>query len=258
MAKTTELVTALDEELAIDRFTDGQVNGLQVQGGPDIDRMVAAVSCNQATIDAAVEAGAQALLTHHGLLWGTGPMDLRGPRRVRTKTLLEHDINLLSYHLPLDAHTTLGNNAALADLAGCDAEPAFAVKGTTLGMQGRLPEARPFKDWVTGFEAALRDDCTVDTGPFQVWPFGPDQVETIGFVSGAAPYQVEQAIDAGCDVYVTGEAAESVYHVAKEAGIHFIAGGHYLTERGGVQRLGDWIAKRFGVEVDFADVETRV
>lgn len=253
-----DLVTALDDLLDAAAFPDGQHNGLQVEGKPDVRRVATAVSVSRATIDAAVDWGADALLTHHGLLWSNQGLHVQGVRRDRLRALLAADLNLVTYHLPLDAHPTLGNNAALADAAGCtDAEPAFAYKGPTVGMVGRLPSARPFGDWVRDFEAALRRDCPLETGPFQVWPFGPERVRSIGFVSGAAPYQVQDAIDLGLDAYITGETTEGVYHLAREAGIHFVAGGHYLTERSGVQRLGAWLTERFGVETRFLDVETR-
>lgn len=255
---TRALVAALDELLDSASFADGQHNGLQVEGRPEIRRVATAVSVSRATIDAAVAWGADALLTHHGLLWGNQPLHVQGVRRDRLKAMLDTDLNLVTYHLPLDAHPGLGNNAALADAAGCtEATPAFAYKGPTVGVVGRLDAPRAFGDWVRDFEAALRRDCSVATGPFQVWPFGPDEVRSVGFVSGAAPYQVQDAIDLGLDAYVTGEATEGVYHLAREAGIHFIAGGHYLTERLGVQRLGAWLADRFGVETRFFDAETR-
>jgi dinuclear metal center YbgI/SA1388 family protein len=185
-------------------------------------------------------------------------MHVQGVRRTRLKAMLEADLNLITYHLPLDAHPELGNNAALADAAGCTEQaPGFAYRGPTIGMLGELAEATPFSTWVKDFEANLRHDCHVETGPFQVWPFGPDEIESVGFVSGAAPYQVQDAIDLGLDCYVTGEATEGVYHLAKEAGIHFIGAGHYLSERLGVQRLGEWAAKQFGLDHQFIDVDTR-
>lgn len=249
-----EWVAALDAELNAAAFSDGQHNGLQIEGKSDIQRVATAVSVNQATIDAAVSWGADALLTHHGLLWHNQPLHVQGVRRRRLATMLEAELNLATYHLPLDAHPTLGNNAGLADAAGAACEPAFAYKGPTIGMAGSLPE-QSFATWVRAFEATLKEGAAA-SGPFQVWPFGPDEINSIGFVSGAAPYQVQDAIDMGLDVYVTGEATEGVYHLAKEAGIHFIAAGHYLSERLGVQRLGAWSAQQFGHEHMFIDIET--
>ncbi len=255
--RTSELVAALDHELDAHSFADGQENGLQVEGRRDIEAIVAAVSVNRATIDAAIERGADALLTHHGLMWNSDPGHVRGVKRARLGKLLEADLNLITYHLPLDAHPTLGNNAGLAEAAGlADAAPAFPHKGRPIGMAGALPSRVPFAEWIKEFEARLRDGCTVPTGPFQVWPFGRKEIRTVGFVSGAAPYQLQTAIDMGLDVYVTGEVTEPMYHLAKEAGIHFVAGGHYLTERLGIQRLGAWIDERFGIEVRCVDVAT--
>ncbi len=252
-----ELVAALADELRVADFPDGQENGLQIEGKDEITKIATAVSVNQATIDAAIEWGADALLTHHGLLWKNEPLHVQGLRRKRLATILGAELNILTYHLPLDAHPRLGNNVALAAAAGCaTAEPAFAYKGPTIGAIGELATPVAFGVWVNQFEQTLRAGCDVETGPFQVWPLGKQQVRRIGFISGAAPYQIHDAIDAACDVYVTGESTEGVYHVAKEAGIHFIAGGHYLTERLGVQRLGEWCAEKFGVAQRFFDVET--
>ncbi len=255
--RRSELVAALDDLLQKDTFQDGQENGLQIEGRDEVHKLATAVSVSQATIDAAIDWGADALLTHHGLLWHNQPLHVRGVRRSRLASMMAADLNLITYHLPLDAHAELGNNRALADVAGCvEPLPGFPYKGQTIGMVGRLAKPMPFDAWVGAFETALRATCNVPTGPFQAWTHGPEEVQQIGFISGAAPYQVQDAIDLGLDVYVTGEATEGVYHLAKEAGIHFIAGGHYLTERLGVQRVGAWAGERFGLEHRFFDVET--
>ncbi|MGB0653036.1 MAG: Nif3-like dinuclear metal center hexameric protein [Thermoplasmatota archaeon] len=257
MTRSADLVDALDGLLEPERFQDGQVNGLQVEGKPEIERLAVAVSVNQEVLDAAVAWGADGLLTHHGLLWNAEARHLRGVQRRRAATLLAADMNLITYHLPLDAHPQVGNNASLAAAAGCTAfEPGLGYKGTPIGMVGQLAEPMAVSAWTERFEAALRQGCDVATGPFQVWLFGPDEIRSIGFVSGAAPYQVADAIELGLDAYVTGEVTEPAYHLAKEAGIHFIAGGHYLTERLGVQRLAAWAAERFDLEWRFFDVAT--
>lgn len=259
MTRTRDLVAALDEELQASAFPDGQWNGLQVEGRDAIKKIATTVSVTEVGLRAALQWGADALLTHHGLLWAKEPLHVQGVKRRRLQRILDADLNLVSYHLPLDAHPVHGNNAALADVAGCiDAAPAFPMDGRPIGRIASLPEPTPFADWVERFEQGLRAGCSVETGPFQVWPSGPEEVHTIGFLSGAAPYQIQDAIAIGCDAFVTGEPAEPVHHLAKEAGIHFIAGGHYLTERLGVQRLGAWLADGFGVEHRFFDVETRV
>jgi dinuclear metal center YbgI/SA1388 family protein len=251
------LVAELDAELRIQAFADGQENGLQVEGKDTIKRVVGAVSVSAQSIEAAVAAGADALVTHHGLLWHNQPLHVRGIRRRRLQALLDAELNLLTYHLPLDAHPRLGNNAALADAAGCaQTEPAFELKGNPIGVTGKLAKPAPFAPWVEGFEAALRADCGVETGPFAVWDFGPKEIQRIGFLSGAGPIQVQEAIDRELDVYVTGETTEGAYHLAREAGIHFVAAGHYLSERGGIKRLLGWM-EQLGVTGGFVDVETR-
>lgn len=259
MTRIRDLVAALDEELEAAAFADGQWNGLQVEGRPDVKKLATTVSVTEEGLRAALDWGADALLTHHGLFWSKEPLHVQGVKRRRLKHLLDHDLNLLSYHLPLDAHPVHGNNAALVDVAGCiDPAPAFSMDGRPIGCIASLPEPTPAAEWLERFEQGLRAGCDVDTGPFQVWDSGPDEVRTIGFLSGAAPYHLHDAIAAGCDAFVTGEPAEPVHHLAKEAGIHFVAGGHYLTERLGVQRLGAWLAERFGVAHRFFDVATRV
>lgn len=252
-----DLVARLDAELSSAAFQDGQHNGLQVEGDRSVRRVATAVSVGMETIEAAAAWDADVLLTHHGLLWHNQPLHVQGVRRRRLARLLDTGMHLVSYHLPLDAHPVHGNNAALADAAGAvETAHCFVHKQTPIGVVGRLPAPMDAAAWAKRFQGRLREGCSVATGPFQVWPFGPEEVSRIGFVSGAAPYQVQDAIDLGLDAYVTGEATEGVYHLAKEAGIHFVAGGHYLTERLGVQRLGAWLAKDGGVEHRFFDAET--
>ncbi len=256
MPTTQAVVAAIDGVLEPGRFADGQHNGLQVEGRPEINRLATAVSANQQTIDAAIAWHADALLTHHGLLWGP-TQTLHGVHRRRLAAALAADLNLISYHLPLDAHPELGNNAALADLAGCtQRQAAFPHGGANIGLIGRRPEPAAFQPWLSDLRSGLQENCTVATGPFQAWAFGPSHIENIGFVSGGGAYDVQHAIDAGLDAFVTGEVRESVYHLCKEAGIHFIAGGHYLTERLGIQRLGDWCAQQLGLEHRFLEAAT--
>jgi len=251
-----DLVQNTNQFLACDSFEDGQENGLQIEGKHEIRKVASAVSVNAETVDAAIAWGADMLLTHHGLLWKNQPLHVRGVRRSRLAKILAADLNLLTYHLPLDAHAQVGNNRALAEVAGAiHVEPAFMMRGTAIGCKASI-KSQDFSSWLAKFRGNLENGCNVSTGPFQVWPHGPDKITTIGFLSGAAPYQVQDAIDAGLDVYVTGEIAEGAYHLAKEAGIHFVGGGHYLTERLGVQRLGAWMQEKFAIEHQFFDVQT--
>ena len=249
-----ELRDLLRAELNVDAFKDGQWNGLQVEGKADVQKIALAVSVSAETIQAAADWGADALLTHHGLLWSHEPGHLSGVKKARLKALLEADLNLYTYHLPLDAHATHGNNAGLAKAAGCqNVRPGFDYKGNQIGMIGDLDVgAEPFME---AFVANLQKDVEVETGDISWYDFGPETIRSIGFVSGAAPYQVQDAIDAGLDAYVTGETTEPIYHLCKEAGIHFMAVGHYLSERLGVQRLGAWLATEHGLEMQFFDVD---
>jgi dinuclear metal center YbgI/SA1388 family protein len=249
-----ELRDLLHGELNVDAFKDGQWNGLQIEGKPEVEKVALAVSVSAETIQAAVDWGADALLTHHGLLWGHEPGHLSGVKRARMAAMLAAELNLYTYHLPIDAHPVHGNNAGLAEAAGCqNVRAGFDYKGNQIGMIGEVnAEAH---DWMEKFVDNLQEGVETLTGDIAWYDFGPETIRTVGFVSGAAPYQVQDAIDAGLDAYVTGETTEPIYHLCKEAGIHFIAAGHYLSERFGVQRLGAWLAAEHGLEVEFFDVD---
>lgn len=245
--KRDDLVAAIDELLESPGVPDYCPNGLQVEGASEIQHVVCGVTACQELIDEAVERGAQALLVHHGILWGGMPRIVRSFKR-RVATLLAHDINLIAYHLPLDRHPTLGNGATVAQRLGLvDLEPFCLHKGVTVGVAGRLPGS-------LGIDQ-LADRCadTLDTVPVVI-DGGPDMIRRVGIVTGGADKDFPQALDAGLDCYITGEISEYVMHFAKEEGIHFIAAGHHATERFGVQALGEHLANQFGFSWEFVDV----
>lgn len=238
--------------LRLDEYSriDSSQNGLQVdrQNG-NIARVATAVDAAMDTFVAAAEWGADLLFVHHGLFWGREQV-LTGDHYRRIRFLMDHDIALYAVHLPLDAHLSLGNNAAMADALGLqEVQPFGLVKGTPIGVAGECP--RP-----------VTVDSVVDTlfgdtfRPLSVLPFGPSEVRTVGIISGGAPLEVDQAISQGLDLYITGDANHIAYHRCREAGINAIFGGHYATEVWGVQRVGDKLAAETGIETTFLDVPT--
>ena len=252
MAGRDEIVSFLDDLLEPAAFDDYGPNGLQVPGAAEVDVVVTGVSAGLDLFVQAADAGAQLVLCHHGLFWDFHPRSLSPPMKRRLETLFSHDISLLAYHLPLDAHADCGNNALLCEALGLQrAEPFGAHRGRTIGFVGRSAEGLT--------PAELRGRCHSALGqePF-VWEAGPQQVHSVGVVSGAGASMLREAADAGLDALLTGEPAEHVMNDARESGVHFIAAGHYATETLGVRRLGEILAAEFGLEHRFIDVPNPV
>jgi dinuclear metal center YbgI/SA1388 family protein len=253
VVRLDDVVRWLDQTLEIKQFRDYAPNGLQVEGRPEVERVITAVSANQATIDAAAEKHADLLVVHHGLIWGAGLERVVGSSARRIGALLGHHMSLCGYHLPLDAHPHLGNNAGLADALGLPGErKAFGdVRGTALGLMADLPVpiGRP--------ELAARVTTNVlDGQPARhVFPYGPDKVRRVGLCTGAASDLLEAASEAGCDAFITGELAERAGELARELQITLIAAGHHATEVYGPKRLAGAIKGAFpGIEVEFVNV----
>jgi dinuclear metal center YbgI/SA1388 family protein len=248
MASRDEIVRHLDELLEIDGFSDYGPNGLLVPGAEEVTTVATGVSAQLELFRRAADAGAELVLTHHGLFWDFHPRTIGPAMKERLRALFDADISLASYHIPLDAHAEVGNNALICAALGLEqAEPFAEHKGRTLGFVGRSREGIAFGE--------LRARCARAFGqePF-VWDAGPEPVRSVGIVSGSATEDLDAAIALGLDAFITGEAAEHVMADAREAGIHFIAGGHYATEVFGVRRLGELVAERFGVEHRFIDI----
>ncbi len=247
MAQRDQIVSYLDDLLDVGSFADMTPNGLQVPGAETVELVVTGVSPGLALIEAAAQRGAQMVLTHHGLLGDFLPDHITPALKRRLQALFDADMSLAAYHLPLDAHAQLGNNAQICQALGLErAEPFGAYKGAALGFVGRSPAGVPF--------AELRRRCAdaFGTDPF-VWEYGPELVRSVGIVSGAAASSLGEAVAAGLDAFLTGEPAEHTMLEAREAGIHFIAGSHYGTETFGVKQLGQLLADRFGVHHEFVD-----
>jgi dinuclear metal center YbgI/SA1388 family protein len=243
------LLAYLDELLAADSFTDYGPNGLQVPGPDRIDIVVTGVSASAELFERAAELGADLVLVHHGIFWSGASLALTTAAKRRLQLLFEHDMALAAYHLPLDGHPEIGNNALIATGLGCSRHEPFALhKGMAIGVAGTFEG-----DGIEALELVSRVRELTGREPL-AFLFGPDRVRTIGIVSGAGSNYLADAIAAGYDAFLTGEPAERVMTQAAEDAIHFLAAGHYATETFGVRRLGDLLAERFGVRHVFVDV----
>ncbi|MFT5709946.1 MAG: dinuclear metal center YbgI/SA1388 family protein [Halioglobus sp.] len=249
----TELVRHLNESLEISKFQDYCPNGLQVEGRAQVSRLVTGVTACQGLIDSAIEWGADAVLVHHGYFWKGEAAEIVGMKRRRLAALLANDVSLLAYHLPLDAHSQLGNNACFGRILGVESaaplEPGIADSWACVGS---LPKADSIDSIMRKLEA--------ETGraPLHIDAKTSGSVRRIAWCTGAAQGYIDAAARAGADLYITGEISEQTVHSAREQGIHFIAAGHHATERYGVQALGAHLAKQFSIEHRFIDIDNPV
>ncbi|HMV55428.1 MAG TPA: Nif3-like dinuclear metal center hexameric protein [Rhodocyclaceae bacterium] len=246
-----ELRRYLNDLLDASRFRDYCPNGLQVEGRGEIVRAVCGVTASLALLDAAIERDADAIIVHHGWFWRGEDGTVTGTRKSRLARLLAHDINLYAYHLPLDAHPDLGNNAGLARAMGWQTTGRFGDQdigcvGEPSG--GALLSARAHCDQIAarlGREAMLVGDAT--RKPVRV-----------AWCTGGAQGLFEQAIAAGAEMFVSGEISEQTVHLARESGVPFIAAGHHATERFGVRSLGEHLTRNAGIACEFIDIDNPV
>lgn len=238
--------------LPIEEFgrIDSSKNGLQVsRRNPEIRRVACAVDAAIEVFDAAITDKADLLFVHHGLFWGREQV-LTDTHYERIRRLIENDLALYAVHLPLDADLSLGNNAGMAAVLGLrDIEPFGLYKGVPIGVEGTLPEPMS----VDEVNVRLFGDRYA---PLGVLRFGVDQVRTVGLISGGAPLEVDQAIEEGLDLYITGDASHVAYHRCREAGINAIFGGHYATEIWGVQNIAERLGRDTDVKSFFLDIPT--
>ncbi len=229
---------------------DQSLNGVQVAcSDKELSTVAFAVDACMATFERAAEGAADALFVHHGLFWGK-PLAVRGSQYERMKFLLSHDLALLAAHLPLDLHPQLGNNAGIAAALKLEAiEPFGYYRGLKIGCKGRLP--RP-----SSLDEVLLAMGTDRRSCMAVLPFGPEEIRSVGIVSGGGTSEVEQAIREGLDLYITGDASHQVYHTCMEEKINMISGGHYQTEVWGVRLLARRLAQDLGLRTFFVDVPT--
>lgn len=247
--KREELVEYLDGLLQPWQFRDYCPNGLQVEGRDRIGRLVAGVTASQRLLDVAVERGADAVLVHHGYFWKGEDGRITGLRKQRLGTLLRHDINLLAYHLPLDAHPELGNNAQLAAGLGWLPEGRFGEQD--IGWHGR-PATASTAGTIAGDIARVLGREPLLIGETE------RPVRRLAWCSGGAQGYFEQAIGLGVDLYVSGEISEQTVHLARESGVAYLAAGHHATERGGVRALAARLAAQHGLDCAFVDIDNPV
>jgi dinuclear metal center YbgI/SA1388 family protein len=245
---TADILAEADRLLESARFEDFGPNGLQVPGPRDTAKLATAVSANAETFEQAAEREADLLLVHHGLFWPTaGPIDHVLKRRL--ELLFDADIALAAYHLPLDAHPEIGNNALIARELGATGLTPFAEhRGQPVGFVAELPQ-----DGMTPQDLQIAMERLTDR-PTLAFLAGPDRIGRIGIVSGGGADYLQDAAEAGAQAFITGEVPERAMALAQEQGIHLIAAGHYATETFGIKRLGEHLAERFGLEHTFIDV----
>ncbi len=247
------LESRLNQLLEPHLFKDYAPNGLQVEGRQEVKRLVTGVTASQALIDAAIAQRADAILVHHGYFWGNEPAVIRGMKKRRLQALLEHDVNLYAYHLPLDAHPQVGNNAQLARLLGIQVlRPLENDNPRSLALVGELAEP------LGGADFAAHLAICLGRQPLHCGESGPALIKTVAWCSGGGQGYINLAAEQGIDAFFSGEASEQTIHVAREMGIHFYAAGHHATERYGVKALGEWLAAEEGLEVSFLDLDNPV
>jgi dinuclear metal center YbgI/SA1388 family protein len=249
MVSLASLLEFSNEILQPNQFQDYCPNGLQVEGRSEVRKIVSGVTACQALLDQAINAGADMVLVHHGYFWRGDNPCVTGIQRTRIKCLLEANVSLVAYHLPLDAHPELGNNAVLARVLDLVSEGLLSGDG--IGSVGRLKQ--PMK----AVEFAAHISARLGREPLHIMA-EKDFIETIAWCTGAAQGYIDKAVESGVDAYLSGEISEQTVHVAREEGIHYFAAGHHATERYGVQALGERIATHFGLEHAFIDIDNPV
>ncbi len=245
----TDLVAAADDLLAPQNFNDYCPNGLQVAGCSDVRRIVSGVTASQALIEAAIDAQADAIIVHHGYFWRGEDPCVVGMKRRRLALLLQHDISLIAYHLPLDAHPELGNNIQLARRLGITVEGGLEPNNPrSVGNVGVLSAPQSAQDFAGHVAKVL--------GRRPLLELGHDRpIRRIGWCTGGAQSYIERAVALGMDAYLSGEVSEPTILAARELGIHYIGAGHHATERYGVQALARELASRFDLHHEFIDID---
>ena len=249
--KIDQLNKYLYSYLKVDDFTDYCPNGLQVEGKSNIKKIVTAVSASIELFNRALKEKADAIIVHHGIIWNYERPVYKGSYRERVKILLDNNINLFAFHLPLDAHLTVGNNAQLAKLLGLKTcKPFGDHKGQIIGIKGKIAN--------TTKEKFFKNVESIVKRKLLVFPYGPKNISNVGIVSGGAQKEFSQAISENLDVYITGEVSEHIKYLSQEEKVHFISAGHYATEQFGVKALGNHLKNKFKLDVEFIDIPNPV
>jgi dinuclear metal center YbgI/SA1388 family protein len=247
------IVAELDDLLEAEVGADYCPNGLQVEGKAEVERIVTAVSASRQLFEQAIERQADLVLVHHGILWNSsGPPRLIGSFRERVRLLLAHEISLVAYHLPLDRHPELGNAAQLGKRLGLEElEPFGEYRGAATGVCGVFPEPVTLTELNEMVAGACRQEP-------QLFPGCGNQITSVGIVTGGGAREYHRAVEAELDAFITGEASEWVLHQAREDGVHFLAAGHYATERFGIRALSRWLQEQLDLDVSFIDIPNPV
>lgn len=251
-ADRDEIISFCDELLAASDYDDYGPNGLQVPGAADVGMVVTGVSAQLELLERARELGAELVIAHHGLFWEFHPRALSEQMAARLRLALGSELNVAGYHLPLDGHPEIGNNALLCAQLGLEVSGRFATaRGREIGIVADAPEPLAVAELTSRIEALLhREPLLLGAGP--------EPVRRVGIVSGAGASFVGEAVRLGLDALITGEPAEHVTADAREGGLHFYAAGHHATETLGVRRLGELVADRFAIEHEFIEVPNPV
>lgn len=251
--QSIELESYLTELLKPQQIKDFTPNGLQIQGSENINKVITGVTASKALIDRAIVEQADAILVHHGYFWKNESYVIRGMKHDRIKALLLNDINLFAYHLPLDIHPTLGNNAQLARLFDIkEVEPLEVGNALSVAMQGHFEQPCNAEELSQLINRLLERDCLHIPAPSN------KPIKTIAWCSGGGQGYIELAAEQGIDAFLTGEVSEQTTHIAHEMDIHFFAAGHHATERYGIKALGEHLAEKHGLEVIFVDIDNPV
>ena len=247
-----DIDTTLRKLLKPEEFDDYCPNGIQVEGKGEVKKVATGVTASRALIEAAIVDEADLILVHHGYFWKGEEETITGLKKARIQLLLSKDISLCAYHLPLDAHPRLGNNAQLAKILGIiQRAPLDKAKKHPLLFSGNLSVHQSF----SLFEAFLQSK--LGQKPISI-EGRSKKIKSIAWCSGAAQGFIEQAVESGVDAYLTGEVSEQTVHIARESGIHFFAAGHHATERYGVQAVGEYLAKEHSISHKFIDIPNPV
>lgn len=249
MVSLEKLLEFMENLLEPQRFRDYCPNGLQVEGRKEISRIVSGVTACEALLQAAIERQADLVLVHHGYFWKGEAQAITGIKRRRLQALLTNDMNLVAWHLPLDAHPEVGNNAQLGQRLGFQVEAAMNPEG--VGLLGALEQP------CSALELGKRLEVALDRTP-QMIGSEHKEIRTVAWCTGGAQGYIEQAVAAGVDAYISGEISEQTVHVARETGLVYYAAGHHATERYGVQALGEKIANTFNIHHEFVEIPNPV
>ncbi|SUT86273.1 metal-binding protein [Actinobacillus ureae] len=248
-----ELEQIIDEKLNSKAISDYAPNGLQVEGKAHIQRIVTGVTATLPLIEKAIEKNADAILVHHGYFWKSESPCIRGMKGKRIKQLLVNDINLFGYHLPLDIHSELGNNAQLATKLGVINLQGLEDRPNSIPVYGE------FETPISAKELAERIEQALNRKPILCDEFIADYphklIRKVGICTGGGQGYIDLAASKGCDAFISGEISEQTTHSAREQGIYYFACGHHATERDGVKALGEWLVKEYGLDVEFIDID---